>query len=154
MGGIKRVVDGKAYNTDTASFIWTNGDPMDPPEIDEALYQTRHGAFFLWRSHTALDYEDVVPLSDEDAQKFCEIHGADVDVMERAFGAFPEAGAAETRTTLRLPGKLHQRVSASAAAAGVSVNTYIMRLLERSESHTAGQDHDQSGGLPPKQAGA
>jgi predicted DNA binding CopG/RHH family protein len=63
----------------------------------------------------------------------------DTAIIERLFGVFPEAGAAETRITLRLPGNLHKRVSASAEAAKLSLNTYIMRLLERSEGRTAAQ---------------
>jgi predicted HicB family RNase H-like nuclease len=137
---IKRVIDGKAYNTETATFLWGNGDPNDPPDIAEGMYQTKHGAFFLVQEHLALEYANIKPMLDPEAQKWLEDHGADLDVMERAFGAFPEAGAAELRTTLRLPAALYQRVVAAANAEDVSLNTYIMRLLERSLSRTASQE--------------
>jgi hypothetical protein len=132
---IKRVIDGKAYNTETATFLWDNSTPNEMPVIAESMYQTKHGAFFLVQEHMGLGYEDIKPmLSETEAQKWLEDHRADLDVMERAFHPFPEAGAAESRTTLRLPAALYQRVVAAADAEDVSLNTYIMRLLERSQS--------------------
>lgn len=138
---VKRVINGKAYNTDTATRIADNLHtvPGDLPEIAEVLYETKHGAYFLLWCNTLLECEHIKPLSDAEAQTWCENTNQEGDIVERAFGKFPEAGASETRTTLRLPGNLHQRASASAAAQGVSLNTYIRRLLERTDPRQAGE---------------
>jgi hypothetical protein len=136
MAGVKRIINGKAYNTDTSSLIHIC--EMDPGgSRQQALYQTQHGAFFLWWSDADVGEGGIKPLSDDEAQEWLQRVEADAAVIEGVFGIFPEAGAAEARITLRLPGNLHQRVSASAEAAKLSLNTYIMRLLERSEGSTA-----------------
>jgi HicB-like protein involved in pilus formation len=133
-GSIKRIIGGKTYNTDTSSLI--HETDVDPAGLRrQALYQTRHGAFFLFWADTEIGEGGLKPLSDSEALEWLERVDVDAAVIEGVFGAFPEAGAAEVRTTLRLPGNLHQRVSASAEAAKLSLNTYIMRLLESSESH-------------------
>lgn len=130
--GHKRIIDGKTYNTETATLVYEVPRHEDHPLYD-GLYQTKHGAFFLYWYDMDREAGDIKPFSDEDAQRWLEKHGAPASVIEQYIGAMPEAGAAETRLTLRLPGNLYHRVVASAAAAEVSVNTHIMRLLERSE---------------------
>jgi predicted HicB family RNase H-like nuclease len=135
--GYKRIIDGKSYNTDTAALVheWRN----DPTEMQyEGLYQTKHGAFFLSWYDDFHEAGGIKPMSDDEAQKWLEKRDASAAVIEQYFGTFPEAGAAESRITLRLPGNLFNRVSASATAAKLSMNTYIMRVLERSESRTIG----------------
>lgn len=131
--GCKRIIDGKSYNTDTAALIheWC-ANPTE--EQYEGLYQTKHGAFFLWWYDAGYGAGDIKPMPDDDARKWLEKRDASAAVIEQCFGNFPDAGAAESRITLRLPGNLYNRVSASATAAKLSMNTYIMRLLERTES--------------------
>ena len=142
MGGIslKRIIGGKTYNTDTSSLI--HEADVDPTGFrQQTLYQTPHGVFFLLWTDTDVGEAGIKPLSDTEAQEWLERMEAPAAVIEGVFGTFPEAGAAETRITLRLPGNLHQRISASAEAASLSLNTHIMRLLERSEAPTAAKGH-------------
>ena len=73
-------------------------------------------------------------MSDGEALDWLDKRKAPAVIVERYFGPFPEGGAAESRRTLRLPGNLYNRLSKSATAANLSINTYIMRLLERNES--------------------
>jgi predicted HicB family RNase H-like nuclease len=134
--GIKRIIGGKAYNTDTSALVHEVFDEINLSWYD-ALYQTKHGAFFTYSIDQERDAVGVKPLSDDEAQKWLEDREVDAAVIEQYFGAFPEGGAAESRITLRLPGNLYHRVSASAETANLSLNTYIMRLIERSESHAA-----------------
>jgi hypothetical protein len=131
--GHKRIIGGKAYNTDTSALVFEI--KRDPDGlIYEGLYQTKHGAFFLWW-YNAYDAEgDVKPMSDGEALDWLEKRQAPAVIVEQYFGPFPEGGAAESRLTLRLPGNLYNRLSKSATAANLSINTYIMRLLERNES--------------------
>lgn len=131
---VKRVINGKAYNTDTATRIDDNlhtAHPGDVPEVAKILYRTKHATFFLVISNQYIERDDIKPLSEEEARKWCENNNTDLDVMERHFGEFPEAGVSEMRTTLRMPSTLYEEASALAAAKDESLNTYIMRLLER-----------------------
>jgi hypothetical protein len=140
---IKQVIDGKTYNTETATLVYDTSmesypdDPMAPEEHSELagtwLYQTRHGAFFLLiADHDG--YPSIKPLTDADAQKFLEGRMGQrkaTEALEQCFGPFPEAGAAEARLTIRIPGNLATRLANAANAKGVSINTYAMRCFER-----------------------
>jgi len=134
----KRIIEGKAYNTATATCIHSEEDESGCWVFE--LYRTRHGAFFTCVGDFERGEASVKPLTDEEAQKWLEDREVDAAVIEEYFGEFPEAGAAESQITLRLPGNLHRRALDSANAAGVSLNTYIMRLLERTESRSAVKD--------------
>ncbi len=127
--GIKRIIDGKAYNTETASLVHEHSARDDT--VYHGLYQTKHGAFFEWAYDSNWGNGDVKPLSDDEARSWLEKFRAPTDVIERYCGPFPEGGASETRITLRLPGNLYNRLTAAASAVDVSLNTYVMRQLER-----------------------
>jgi len=129
---VKRIIQGKTYNTETAISVlercWAGGSEY------RGLYQTKHGAFFLWWYD---DYSGgIKPMSDSEAQDWLEKYEAPAEIFERLFGEMQEGGAAEIRLTIRLPGNLHSRLTSSAESAGASLNTYIMRVLERSERPT------------------
>ncbi len=126
---MKLIIKGVAYNTDTATRV-ASGGPSDPSDLAGwELYQTRHGAFFM--VVTDHDGEDmwIKPYSDADAQALLEKHAN--YLMEEVFGPFPEAGAAERRLTIRVPGNLADRLEAAAKAKGLSLNSYAMRCFER-----------------------
>ena len=129
---VKRIIEGRSYNTDTAALIYEVEDENGMQGAN--LYQTKHGAFFLWWYDTDYGTGGIKPLSDEAAQKWLEDNEADPSIIEAHFGEMPEAGAAERRITLRLPGNLYSRVQVSAEAERLSLNTYIMRVLERGQS--------------------
>lgn len=134
--GCKRIIDGKSYNTETAALVHEVSGRAETEY--EGLYQTKHGAFFLWWYNSDYGAGGIKPMSDVEAHKWLESRNGSAATIEQYFGKFPEAGASESRLTLRLPGNLYNRVSASAAAANLSINTYIMRLLERSEGPVIG----------------
>ena len=91
---IKRIISGKTYNTDTSSLIYhADADPAGLRH--QALYQTRHGAFFLFWSDADVGESGLKPLSDSEALEWLERMEADPAIIERLFGVFPEAGAAE-----------------------------------------------------------
>ena len=98
---VKRIIDGQTYDTETATLVHNRTWAGDL--VYEGLYQTRHGAFFLWWYDD--DVGDIKPMSDEEAQKWLETHGDAVAALEQFFGDFPEAGAAERRITLPPPGQ-------------------------------------------------
>ena len=47
---MKKIIDGKVYNTDTAKKIgeWSYGRYGDINYVEETLYQTKKGAFFIY----------------------------------------------------------------------------------------------------------
>jgi hypothetical protein len=127
--GYKRIIDGKTYNTDTATLVHEVSGSSD--SVYEGLYQTKHGAFFLWWYNDNFEVGDIKPLIDEDALKWLEDKRTPSAIVEQFFGDFPEGGAAEFRITLRLPGNLYRQVAASAVGQNLSLNTFIMRVLEQ-----------------------
>jgi hypothetical protein len=121
---MKRIIDGKTYNTDTATkiakFYYSPDESID-------LYQNRHGAFFeFWADYYG---PGIRPLTDAEALAWLEKHAN--HLVEQYFGAMPEGGAAERRLTIRVPVNLAERVEKAAEAKGLSLNSYAMRCFER-----------------------
>jgi hypothetical protein len=64
----KRIIDGKTYNTETATEIAGWGGADGPVERGYYLYQTRFGAFFLYSYLDGAnedDYENIEPFTPE-----------------------------------------------------------------------------------------
>ena len=83
---VKKIISGQTYNTDTATHVHHftyRGD-----DCYEGLYQTRHGAFFLWQYDNGAGWGDLKPLTDEEALKWLEEHAN--HLLEQYFGPFPE----------------------------------------------------------------
>lgn len=102
---MKKIINGKTYNTETAVAIcgYEYGYGGDLDYIEECLYKTKKGAFFIWgeggaRSKYAVrsSYnswgggEDIIPVSAAEAKEFVENHGT-ADNYETAFGPAEEA---------------------------------------------------------------
>lgn len=101
---MKKVIDGKVYNDDTAEFIGyrIHGDPSDARYVEEGLYLTKKGAFFLsGRGGPFSVYgkrvesmwargEDIFALSEDEARAWLETYG-DAKAYFRAFGEPEEA---------------------------------------------------------------
>lgn len=145
---IKQVIDGKAYNTETASFIHEyieadedEAEPRHPFNMAqypyaEQMFRTRFGKFFLilrnepYRNpaNDDVDLRDrAIPLEPEQAikwmEKYCNAKIAEyVDV--------PEAGEPSTTLTLRLDKVLKIRLNAAAIEEGVSMNLWCVRALD------------------------
>jgi len=137
----KRIIEGKTYNTETATQLgyW---DGADTPLV-QALYQTRHGAFFLYSldetKHTSDPrYEQITPREPHEAQKWMEQY-CSAEALERVFGEMPEAGETEARFTLRLPETLRKRLAALAEERRQSLNAWILRCLEACATNAEGE---------------
>jgi predicted DNA binding CopG/RHH family protein len=129
---MKRIIDGQAYNTETATEIVMKGN--DHSGAWFGLYQTRAGAFFkVVVNHGGEEVLSFEPVNDEDAANIVAQYRPAL-VNKYFDGMFPEGGSAERRLTVRLPINLARRVETAASAKGVSVNAYVMRSLERSVS--------------------
>ncbi len=110
---MKRIIDGKTYNTDTATRV-TGGDNSRYSDAWWGLYQTRHGAFFKVVVGHQAELQEFTPLTDEDARVELERYAN--HLVEEYFGPFPEGGASERRLTVRVPGNLADRMEAVARA--------------------------------------
>jgi hypothetical protein len=148
---MKRVIDGKAYNTETAQLIHEyleNDDDTPNPRhpfgmaqhpYAERLYRTRLGKFFLVLRHEPyinpaiqdggdLDLQDrIVPLEPEPAMKWMEKH---CNEKITDFVEVPEAGEPSTTLTLRLDKVLKILLGAAAVKDAVSLNGWCVRVLE------------------------
>jgi hypothetical protein len=144
---MRRIIDGTAYDTDTAELIkdlWR--DEFGEEAI--ALYRNRHGDFFF-RERFLVPYfdadslrqeayvkEDVAPCTVERAREWLEKH--DNGLVEQYFGEMPEAGSAERRFTLRMPNNLAKRLETKAGE--IPLTRYINRCIERCIGEKGGAD--------------
>lgn len=136
---VKRIIEGKSYNTETATQLasWSstgNPDLAQHPEHGGILFQTRFGAYFVVRYDEGQDpwddnYEKLIPLEPEQALRWAEKH-CSADQVEAMFGEMPEAGDAEAKLTLRMPEVLRKRLVALAETRKQSLNAWIVRCLE------------------------
>ena len=126
---MKRIIDGKSYNTETATEV-VGGDNSEYSNAWWGLYQTRHGAFFkVVVDHDGETILKFGPVTDEEALETTQKHAP--HLVDQYFGPFPEGGAAERRMTIRVPENLAERIERAAKAKSISVNTYAMRCFER-----------------------
>lgn len=103
-GDTRRVIDGRAYNTKTATLVASacRGGYTDFGHWAEDLYRTKSRRFFLhgvggpssrWSQSTGQNSrsggEGIKPLSEADAREWVEQHAN--DDYEAIFGAAPEA---------------------------------------------------------------
>jgi hypothetical protein len=130
----KRIIEGKTYNTETATQIAGWSDDDGPYDSGRYLYQTRFGAFFLYsylEGRDEDDHESIQPFTPDQAREWLEknlSHRA--DLIESLFGQMPEAGSGESKFTLRMPDSLRDRLAECAKANNQSLNAWIVRCLE------------------------
>lgn len=102
---MKKIINGRMYNTETAKFIACrdNGRSCsDFSYMEEALYRKRTGEFFLYgeggaMSKYSVSYGDnswgggseIIPLTEEKAKKWLERY-ADADIYIELFGEVEE----------------------------------------------------------------
>ena len=145
---MKRIVDGKTYNTDTATKV--AGARIEGPDEDftqQTLYVTRGGAFFIHEFERNFffdqdadpprwhqDAERFHPLSRDEAQEwFLE---GDVEIFNNIFEEPPEASGDQTPEPeatiyVRVPEPLKRRISEAANEVNLSTNAWAMRCFEQ-----------------------
>lgn len=89
---MKRVINGKMYDTNTANEIaetieYDNGTP----KIWRTLYRKKNGEFFLHKEEHAFNdiYNSIKPITENEAKEFAEKH-LDGDGYEAIFGHVDE----------------------------------------------------------------
>jgi hypothetical protein len=130
----KRIIDGKTYNTETATQIASFEEYLGPGSYGSILFQTRFGAYFLFDFADGLDesdHETIRPFSPDEARQWLEQHASyEPELIVRLFGEMPEAGSGEIKFTLRLPESLRDRLAARAKANDQSLNAWMVKCLE------------------------
>jgi hypothetical protein len=140
---VKMVINGKAYNTATASLIFYTKGEDEPIETGHGLYlpgafelyRNRHGVFFIVKRDVHRNYHDdygfedeLRPISDKEAlglmEKYCQ------DEIEHYFGEIPEAGDNEVRVALRLPYFLNEKAKKIAKEKNLSLNVWLNRIIK------------------------
>ena len=124
---MKRIINGKLYNTDTAKavkHIWCSGNG-DFTHYSEALYRKRTGEYFLFGHGGSLSKyreDDIVPLTYEQAQAWAKAM-MDEDEYLAEFG--PVSNTETVVLSVSLPADVADRVRKSAASEGISVSECI-----------------------------
>jgi len=130
----KRIIDGKTYNTETATELFGSNWDHESFSGGHYLFQTRFGAYFFYKYLDGAnedDFETITPCSADEARQWLEKNASyDPDLIERLFGEMPEAGSGEIRFTLRLPESLRDRLAALAKANNQSLNAWMVKCLE------------------------
>lgn len=140
---MKKVINNKLYNTDTAKKLgtWENTrDYRDPGCISESLYQKRTGEYFLYgeggpmskyaRSTSQNNWsggEMIMPLTVDKAREWAEEH-LDADEYAEIFGE-PDEGATLENLYVQLPTDLMARMRRDAAECGYSLREYVEHAL-------------------------
>lgn len=139
---MKKIINGKLYNTDTAKRLseWVNDITDNLHWVSETLYQKQRGEFFLhgeggpsskyaesigqgnWSSG-----EKIIPLSYEAAQAWAEEY-LDVNAYQAAFGPVEEDDST-VRRLISMPASVEERIKREAAQAGMSFSAYIVSKL-------------------------
>lgn len=98
---MKKIINGKRYNTETAIEIASYGNSLGPGDFrhyDESLYKTKSGNWFLSGEGGPMTKysqpcgdmtgggSDIIPLTPAEAQEWLEMHD-ETDALEEHFAA-------------------------------------------------------------------
>lgn len=141
---MKKIINGKKYDTDTAERIgyWENiPDVRDFSQYSEDLYRKKTGEFFLHgeggpmtkyaRSRGQNEWsggEEIIPLSYESARKWAE-EKLDADDYEKVFGEVAEDESRKA-VTLSLAADTAETLRREAAKKGVSMSALVEELIK------------------------
>lgn len=140
---MKKIINGKLYDTDTARFIgsWANtGDYRSWSYVHEELYCKRTGEYFLYGeggpmtqySHSLGDNswsggEQIIPLSFAKAREWGEEHLSTEDYAE-VFG-LPDEDAEDVALNIMIPARLMAQIRQAAAEQKISLTDYVRQRL-------------------------
>lgn len=141
---MKKIINGKLYNTETAERIdnWENmNDYRNFNYFSETMYRKRTGEFFLHGEggpaspyHERVDQnsymggERIRPLTPEEAREWAEEH-MDADDYQRVFGEVSE-GEGRTVLSISIDTAVAERIRRLAAENGTSVSATIEQAFK------------------------
>jgi hypothetical protein len=134
---MKRIIDGKTYNTDTATLVARYEYSGDQNEDTEAkVYVNSGGAFFIVHEWESAKKQKTFFESStrEDIEKLL-LNNDNVEVIDNEALTEPPGAEAEIETAatiyLRLPASLKKRVEDASKEVRLSVNSWAMRAFEQ-----------------------
>lgn len=141
---MKRIIDGKRYDTSTAEEIATatHGYRREFSYYEETLYCKRTGEYFLYGyGHGASRYaeqvlgawgpgEDIIPMTYEQARQWAE-RNLEADEYEREFGEVPESDGEDVVLSVRVSPATRDRLRRMAAESGRSQGAVLDELMAR-----------------------
>lgn len=157
---VKRVINGKAYNTDTSELVAHAHD--NQPDLgnpyDVRVYRTREGAYFETYVDFGSNHTGIVPLTRDRAKaivsnmderyrmfKFDIVGNADellVDVTEAKAGDVSEIPSQEAVIFFRASKTFKTSVENAAKESELSVNAWLLRISEKAMQPT-GMRHEK-----------
>lgn len=138
---MKKIINGKLYDTDTARLIgtWDNGE-SSLNCVEEGLYRKKTGEFFLHGiggantkyaeslgSNSWCGSEKIIPLPYDEAQQWAEEHLTS-DEYEAIFGEVEESEDRMT-VTLSLSVATVEKAKRAAAQRGISLSAYVESMI-------------------------
>ncbi len=139
---MRKIIDGKSYDTDTAEWIGEYESGFGRGDFDwfrEELYRKRTGEYFLWgeggaKTRYAVHLygmwamgEAITPLSYEEARQWAEDH-LSVEGYESEFGIPEEDDGLKVVASYRISTKARAAIQREAARVGVSLGDVVERL--------------------------
>ena len=137
---MKKVIDGKLYNTETAKELGHDGGGDRFSRWHEELYQKRTGEFFIYgeggpMTRYAVSISDnswsggskIIPLSVGKAREWAEEH-LDAEEYAEIFG-MPDEDAEPVALNIMIDADLMARIRAMAAGNGTSLTATVSGLL-------------------------
>lgn len=142
---MKKIINGKKYDTDTAKEVgshWNGTDPRDFSWYQETLYEKRTGEFFLYgeggpmtRYAVSCGQNEwsgsarIIPLDHEAARKWAEKH-LSADEYESFFGTVEED---ETKriVTYSLPVSTVEKIKRAASSQGISLSEAVAAAIDK-----------------------
>ena len=143
---MKRIIDGKRYDTSTAEEIATatHGYKSEFSYYEETLYCKRTGEYFLYGyGHGESKYakqvlgawgpgEDIIPMTYEQAREWAE-RNLDAEEYEREFGEVPESEGEDVVLSVRVSPATRERLRRMAAESGRSQGDLLDEIVARAE---------------------
>jgi len=142
---MKKIIDGRIYDTDKAQQIgtwWSSQDVRSFTHCEETLYRKRTGEYFLYgwggpqskysRAVGQNEWsggERIEPLTAEEARRWTEEH-LDADEYQKEFGEIAEDDS-RTVLSITMASSLAERLRREAANAGMSLSAYIESNLQK-----------------------
>ena len=144
---MKRIIDGKRYDTSTAEEIATatHGYKSEFSYYEETLYCKRTGEYFLYGyGHGESKYakqvlgdwgpgEDIIPMTYEQARQWAEV-SLDVEEYEREFGPTSEDGdGADVVLSVRVSPSTREILRRLSKQTGRSQGDLLDEIVARAE---------------------
>ena len=143
---MKRIIDGKRYDTSTAEEVATatHGYRREFSYYEETLYCKRTGEYFLYGyGHGESKYakqvlgawgpgEDIIPMTYEQAREWAE-RNLDAEEYEREFGEVPESDGEDVVLSVRVSPATRETLRRLSKQTGRSQGDVLDEIVARAD---------------------